>query len=64
MIIQFKKPLDQEILTDILASLKQAHHHGILVENHLVVFDTDTLILLNVKNPLLHGLSPSSQDMS
>lgn len=42
MIIQFKKPLDQEILTDILASLKQAHHHGILVENHLVVFDTDT----------------------
>lgn len=42
MIIQFKKPLNQEILKDILNTMKQEHHHGILVDNHLVVFDIDS----------------------
>lgn len=45
MIIQFKQPVNQAVLQEILRKLKDAHYHGILVKNHLVIFDVAHLEL-------------------
>lgn len=41
MIIQFKKPMNHVIVDDILEQLKKDHHHGVISDNHLVIFDLD-----------------------
>lgn len=43
MIIQFKLPLNTAVVQGLLKKLSDQHHHGILVKNHLVIFDVDHL---------------------
>ncbi len=45
LIIQFKQPLNQAVVQSLLQQLKEEHHHGMLVANHLVIFDADELTL-------------------
>ncbi|WP_270331173.1 3-deoxy-7-phosphoheptulonate synthase [Lapidilactobacillus dextrinicus] len=41
MIIQFKTPMNHVIVDDILEQMKKGHHHGVMSDNHLIIYDLD-----------------------